>query len=193
MKFDFTVKDKKGTVVATFPSLPSTGNMDEQQGKITNSTYHSLEFDIPEEGDYTVTYSMTAGWAAVIVGNLKIATAMSTAERYKGTFQRTLKEAKDLYASLSEDILSTEEAQNLKAAIEDYEALVSTSPTVYEQATAALADAIAKASKVAAVGNIFEDNAGEGDCYDVFGRRINKANLYKGQIYIQNAKKHIAH
>ncbi len=193
VKFDFTVKDKKGTVVATFPSLPSTGNMDEQQGKITNSTYHSLEFDIPAEDDYTVTYSMTAGWAAVIVGNLKIATAMSTAERYKGTFQRTLKEAKDLYASLSEELLSTEEAQNLKAAIEDYEALVSTSPTVYEQATAALADAIAKASKVAAVGNIFEDNAGEGDCYDVFGRRINKANLYKGQIYIQNAKKHIAH
>lgn len=191
VKFDFTVKNDKGTVVATFPSLPSTGNMDEQQGQITGSTYHSLEFDIPAEGDYTVTYSMTSGWSAVIVGNLKIATAMSTAERYKGTFQRTLKQAKDLYATLSEDILSTEAGQNLEDAISRYESLVSTSPSVYEQATAALADAIAQVSATTAVDYILDSND-EGDCYDVFGRRINKANLSKGQIYIQNAKKHIA-
>ena len=117
---------------------------------------------------------------------------MSTAERYKGTFQRTLKEAQDLYASLSDDILPTEEAQNLKATIESYESLVSTSPTVYEQATAALADAIAQVSEIAAVGTLLEYCNEDGDCYDVFGRRINKANLSKGQIYIQNAKKRIA-
>ncbi|MDE6638549.1 MAG: dienelactone hydrolase family protein, partial [Muribaculaceae bacterium] len=57
VKFDFTVKDLKGNVVANFPSLPSTGNMDEKQGQISGSTAHSLEFDIPEEGNYTVTYS----------------------------------------------------------------------------------------------------------------------------------------
>ena len=193
VKFDFTVKDAKGTVVATFPSLPSTGNMDEQQGQITGSTYHSLEFDIPAEGDYTVTYSMTSGWAAVIVGNLKIATAMSTAERYKGTFQRTLKQAKDLYASIPEENKGEEAAQNLLEAIQQYESLVSTSPTVYEQATAELAEAISKAGGISAVEGLLGDDADvNAPCYDVFGRRINKANLSKGQIYIQNAKKHVA-
>lgn len=151
VKFDFTVKALDGTVVASFPSLTSTGNMDEQQGCIEGSTDHSLEFDIPTEGDYTVTYSMTSGWSAVIVGNLKIATAMSTAERYKGTFLRILKQAQDLYASITEENLNSEAAQNLIETIQKYESLVSTSPTIYEQASAALADAIAQASSLASL------------------------------------------
>ena len=151
VKFDFTVKTAGGSTVASFPSLPSTGNMDEQQGRIQGSTYHSLEFDIPEEGDYTVTYSMTAGWSAVIVGNLRIATAMSTAERYKGTFLRTLKEARELYISLMGENLDGEDILNLIETIHKYDDLVSTSPTVYEQATAELADAMAKASSLAVV------------------------------------------
>lgn len=151
VKFDFTVKTADGSTVASFPSLPSTGNMDEQQGRIQGSTYHSLEFDIPEEGDYTVTYSMTSGWSAVIVGNLRIATAMSTAERYKGTFQRTLKEARALYQSLMEENLDGEDILNLIETIHKYDDLVSTSPSVYEKAIAELADAIAKASSLAVV------------------------------------------
>ncbi len=154
VKFDFTVKSIDGKVVATFPSLPSTGNMDEQQGKISGSTSHSLEFDIPTDGDYTVTYSMASGWSAVIVGNLKIATALSTAERYKGAFQRTLGQAKELYASIPEDKLGTEAAINLSEVIAKYESLVSTSPSVYEQATAELSQAIALASALAEVGSI---------------------------------------
>ncbi len=191
VKFDFTVKALDGTDVAKFSSLPSTGNMDEQQGRIGGSTAHSLEFDIPTEGDYTVTYSMTSGWNAVIVGNLKIATAMSTAERYKGTFQRTLNQAKDFYASLPEEALSTEAAQNLLETIQKYESLVSTSPTIYEQATAALADAIAKASSLAGIESINADTRSQ-ECFNLYGQPVNPTFLYKGQIYIQNGKKHIA-
>lgn len=173
VKFDFTVKALDGTVVASFPSLPSTGNMDEKQGRIEGSTFHSLEFDIPAEGDYTVTYSMTSGWSAVIVGNLKIATAMSVAERYKGTFQRTLAEAKSLYESIPEDELADECALALKEAIDSYEGLVSTAPSVYEAATAALTEAIRNAGKLADVTSIGTDeNVVSVDYIDMFGRRV---------------------
>lgn len=173
VKFDFTVKAQDGSVVATFPSLPSTGNMDEQQGRIEGSTYHSLEFDIPADENYTVTYSMTSGWAAVIVGNLKIATAMSVAERYKGTFMRTLAEANALYESIPDEDLNDPKAVALKEAIDRYKDLVSTAPSVYEAATAALKEAIGKAGSLAGISVI---GSGDNDVvsveyFDMFGRR----------------------
>ncbi len=171
VKFDFTVKTLDGTVVATFPSLPSTGNMDEKQGRISGSTYHSLEFDIPAEGNYTVTYSMTSGWAAVIVGNLKIVTAMSVAERYKGTFQRVLKQAKDLYASIPEENLGSAEARNLQEVIARHESLVSTAPSVYENATAELEEAIGRASGLAGVDAVISGFVGS-EYFNLHGERV---------------------
>lgn len=191
VKFDFTVKDSKGNVVANFPSLPSTGNMDEKQGQISGSTAHSLEFDISEEGDYTVTYSMTAGWAAVIVGNLKIVTAMSTAERYKGAFLRTLRQAKELYASILEENIGSDAAQNLLEVITKYESLVSTSPTVYESATAELQEAMALALGLTAVDLVQSDAPGS-EFYNLQGLPIDPSRLIKGQPYIFKGKKHIA-
>lgn len=188
VKFDFTVKDLKGNVVANFPSLPSSGNMDETQGQISGSTPHSLEFDIPEEGNYTVTYSMTAGWAAVIVGNLKIVTAMSTAERYKGAFIRTLKQAKELYASILEENIGSDAAKNLLDVITKYESLVSTSPTVYEAATAELAAAMALASGLTAVDSIMSDPLST-SFFNLQGFPIDPSRLVKGQPYIHNGKK----
>ncbi|MDE7096734.1 MAG: dienelactone hydrolase family protein [Muribaculaceae bacterium] len=171
VKFDFTVKTLDGIVVATFPSLPSTGNMDEKQGRISGSTYHSLEFDIPAEGNYTVTYSMTSGWAAVIVGNLKIVTAMSVAERYKGTFQRVLKQAKDLYASIPEENLGSAEARNLQEVIARHESLVSTAPSVYENATAELEEAIGRASGLAGVDAVISGFVGS-EYFNLHGERV---------------------
>ncbi len=44
-----------------------------------------------------------------------------------------------------------------------------------------------------AVESIYDCNSfGSDICFDIFGRRINKERLSKGQIYIQNGKKHIA-
>lgn len=174
VKFDFTVKSVDGSVVGSFPSLPSTGNMDEQQGRIEGSTFHSLEFDIPAEGDYTVTYSMTAGWNAVIVGNLKIETAMSPAERYKGGFLRTLSQAKELYASIPESNQNRPEAISLLDAINSYESLVSTSPTVYEAATKTLKEAMENAKSLSAVDSIV---AGPEiivrECFNIHGQAVN--------------------
>ena len=155
--FDFNVKTLAGKSVAAFPSLPSSTNLGEQTGRITDSYFHTCEFEIPEEGDYTVTYSMTSGWAAVIVGNLKIATALSPAERYKGTFLRTLAQAKEMYASIGGDALSSPDAVALKEAIERHESLVSTAPSVYEKATGELAKAMENASGIAGVEDIYLD------------------------------------
>lgn len=173
--FDFTVKTLDGTPVASFPSLPSSQNMGEQTNRITDSYYHSCEFDIPETGDYTVTYSMTAGWAAVIVGNLEIATAMSTAERYKGTFQRTLAQAKEVYANIPVERLDSEEAMALQEVIVRHESLVSTAPSVYENATRELSEAIEYAGNLSGVSITTADN-GEivsVDYYNLYGQRIN--------------------
>ncbi|MDE6021870.1 MAG: hypothetical protein K2G13_00045, partial [Muribaculaceae bacterium] len=173
-KFDFTVKALDGTVVASFPSLSSTGNMDEQQGKIEGSTSHSLEFDIPSDGDYTVTYSMTSGWSAVIVGNLKIATAMSVAERYKGTFLRTLKQAKELYESIPAENRGSEGAVRLLDVLNKYESLVSTSPTTYENATAELADAIEQARGLSSV-NIINAGIVSEEYFNLHGQKTDSS------------------
>lgn len=171
--FDFTVKKPDGTVVATFPSLPSSANMDEQTSVINGSYAHSCEFDIPEDGDYTVTYSMTSGWSAVIVGNLKIVTAMSVAERYKGTFQRTLNQAKSLYESISADNKDKSEAVALLEAINKYESLVSTSPSVYENATKELSKAIEKAAGLSAVDGVYSDEeAISVEYFNIHGNKI---------------------
>lgn len=172
--FDFTVKKANGTIVASFPSLPSSANMNEQTSVINGSYAHSCEFDIPEDGNYTVTYSMTAGWSAVIVGNLKIVTAMSVAERYKGTFQRTLKEAMDLYESITEENKGKSEAEALLEVINKYKSLVSTSPTIYENATKELIAAIAKASGLASVDGIISDaEIVSTEFFNMQGQRIN--------------------
>ncbi|MDE6637531.1 MAG: hypothetical protein K2K32_04765, partial [Muribaculaceae bacterium] len=135
-----------------------------------------------------VTYSMTAGWAAVIVGNLKIVTAMSTAERYKGAFIRTLKQAKELYASILEENLGSDAAQNLLDVITKYESLVSTSPTVYEAATAELEAAIALASGLAAVDSIQADTLST-SFFNLQGIPVDPSRLIQGQPYIHNGKK----
>ncbi|MDE6342571.1 MAG: dienelactone hydrolase family protein [Muribaculaceae bacterium] len=171
VKFDFHIKNLAGTPVAAFSSLPSRYNLGEQAGRIEDSMSHRCEFEIPEEGDYLAVYSMTSGWSAVIVGNLKIETAMSQAERYKGTFLRTLNRAKALYESIPEENLSDAGAENLLQVISKYESLVSTSPSVYENATAELAEAIERASGLSSVMTVKADVVSE-EYVDLLGRRV---------------------
>lgn len=176
VKFDFSVKTLSGTVTATFPSLPSSSNLGEQTGRITDSYYHTCEFEIPAEGDYTVTYSMTSGWAAVIVGNLKIATSMSAAERYKGTFLRTLAKARAMYASIPAASLGHEHAVALRDAIARHESLVSTSPTVYENATRELNEAMEVAGHLAGLTDISADKGTvvATEYYNLQGQRVER-------------------
>ncbi|MDE6768530.1 MAG: copper resistance protein CopC, partial [Muribaculaceae bacterium] len=194
--FDFTVKTLDGTPIASFPSLPSSQNMNEQTNRITDSYYHICEFDIPETGDYTVTYSMTAGWAAVIVGNLEIATAMSTAERYKGTFQRTLAQAKEIYANIPAERLDSEEATALQEVIARHEFLISTSPSVYENATQELTEAIERAGNLTGISSATADDSEivSTSYYNLYGQRITSPDhgvVIVRQRYANGTTKHL--
>lgn len=185
VKFDFSVRKPDGSQVASFPSLPSVGNLAENTGKVTESYSHSCEFEIVEDGDYMVTYGMNAGWAAVIVGNIKIATAMSAAERHKGTFIRTLSQAKAVYAGVPEASLGEPAVELLKETIEKYDAFVSTSPTEYGAATKELEEAMEKAG---AFSGIELPEAGSRDVvsveyYNLAGQRVSLP--YKGVTLVK--------
>lgn len=156
--FDFTVNNFNGNEVASFPSLPSSGNMKEQTNAINGSYSHSCDFDIPEDGDYIINYSISSGKQAIILGNFKIATAMTVAERYKGTFMYTLKKAEACYESITSDNREKDAAIALHETIEKYKSLVSTAPSVYVNATKELEDAIAKVSGLSAIEEIWSGN-----------------------------------
>ena len=75
-------------------------------------------------------FKATYSFGVEEVGDFDIANPKTAAERYKGTFQLTLKQAKDLYASFPEENINRVAAKKLKYVIEKYEGLVSTSPTL---------------------------------------------------------------
>ncbi len=174
--FDFTVAGIDGSPVTRFGSLASTGNLDENSGRtIEGSTLHAYEFEIPTEGDYLVSYTMTSGWAAVIVGGLKITTSASAADIYKGGFLRAMAAAVKLYGSIAPEYLELQEVVNLKSVIDAYEGFTSTSPSRYEAATAEVLAAIeAVNASVAGVDDVVAD--GEQpvsvEYYDLSGRRL---------------------
>lgn len=176
VKFDFTIRNSGGTAVATFPSLPSSSNLGEQTGRITGSYYHSCEFEIPAEGDYTATFSMTTGWAAVIFGNIEIATAMTPAQRYKGAFNSALSRAREMYGRIPADLRANDRAVALDEVIGRYGSLVSTAPSVYEKATAELAAAVEAAQELSGIAGIGVDR-GEiiaVEYYNLTGQRMSQ-------------------
>lgn len=158
VKFDFTVTRSSGAVVATFPSLPSSSNLNEGTGRIEGSTRHECEFSVKADGNYRITWGMAQGWAAVIVGNLKITTAMSQAEKYKGEFLRVYKQAQDLYASIPEESHSKAAYTNLQRVINKYDGLVSTAPSVYSKAITDITKAIARASSLSGIDDVEADH-----------------------------------
>ena len=127
-------------------------------------------------------FKATYSFGVEEVGDFDIANPKTAAERYKGTFQLTLKQAKELYASFPEENINRVAAKKLKYVIDKYENLVSTSPKVYEQATADLADAIAKASSLAAVAAIEGDMISE-EYFNLHGQRIDST--AKGVVIVR--------
>ena len=98
---------------------------------------------------------------------------MSPAERYKGGFLRTLKQAKDLYASIPDSEKSYTEAIALLDAINMFETLVSTSPSVYEHATKALMEAMENAASLSGVEAIPGESMIVGrDWFNIHGQAV---------------------
>lgn len=54
-------------------NLDSEGNLKENSNQVVKgSLAHFLNFTIEKEGDYELYFTMSSGWAAVILGNVKI-------------------------------------------------------------------------------------------------------------------------
>ena len=176
VNFDFSVTHLDGSPVSRFGLLSSTGNLDENNGQmISGSKLHEYEFSIESEGDYLVTYTMSSGWAAVIVGNLSITTSASAADKYKGGFLRAMASANALYASINGSMLTHPTVINLKSVIDRYENFTSTSPTKYESATGEILAAIAAVDpSISGIECIGSDGALPIDIeyYDLSGHRV---------------------
>lgn len=126
-------------VVWSESSLRSSGSMSENTAQvIQGSLHHDLTVTVGEEGLYVLNFEMQEGWNSVIVGNMLLTTMPTLADRYKGTFLRTLDQARSRLQGYEGKAVVT-----LQSVIDQYATLVSTSPTVYTEATEALRQAIA--------------------------------------------------
>ena len=99
-----------------------------------------------QEGAYTLYITKMKDERGVTASTIKFAYTFGVSEtssaaiKYKKPFNEALQTAIDLYAATADTIYVTAEKlrANIKAAIDQYENFASTSPTAYEEATAAL-------------------------------------------------------
>lgn len=149
--FDMTLTDAKtGHVWTERAGLLSTGCMNEvSDGQVSGSQLHEYEFEVGEEGDGVLSFTMSQGWNSVIVGNVKLTTAPSVADVYKGGFVRMMARAGTVYEGTKDGRYTDSEAlrEALRSLMEAYDGFASTSPSAYEQATLTLEQTVAPLEK----------------------------------------------
>ena len=65
------ISDNKSVLLEQ--NLDSEGNLQENANQVVKgSLAHFLNFTVEKEGDYELYFTMSSGWAAVILGNVKI-------------------------------------------------------------------------------------------------------------------------
>ena len=65
------ISDNKAVLLEQ--NLDSKGNLKENSNQVVKgSLAHFLNFTVEKEGDYELYFTMSSGWAAVILGNVKI-------------------------------------------------------------------------------------------------------------------------
>lgn len=127
--FDFSNNTGKIQVL-NVSGLTSDGNLNENSGqKVMVSKEYKYEVNVPEKSKYVLNFTIAQGWCAVVLGDIKVTSHESNAEKYKGTFLRLYKEASDFYnSSASNDAAMTA----LKACLDKYANFSSTAPSKYE-------------------------------------------------------------
>lgn len=166
--------------------IRSQGTMNENTAQpVRTSALHSYDFAVPADGEYLLDFEMSEGWNSVIFGNIVVTTQPTDADRYKGTFYRTLLECQRALAiyepSAARETLATVVAQ--------YESLVSTSPSVYQAATQALRaalDAFLATSPVLGLDQISVADSPSSQLYDLMGRPL--AHPAPGVPFLRNRK-----
>jgi poly(3-hydroxybutyrate) depolymerase len=184
--FNFYVANRVGTRTLNAPGLhPVNGVSENTAQQIKGSTAHTFDFTIKGPSIYTLNFEMAEGWNSVIVGNIVVTTQPTLADRYKGGFLRTLAQARELLSHYE----SGTAVEALQYTIDQYATFVSTSPTQYTQATAALQKAIAQFNaspdKVASLNKLEAIEELPQPCFNLQGQRTHLTN----GITVQGNKK----
>ncbi len=142
--FSVQVTDTAGIAAWSRDGLLSAGCMNEvSTERVEGSKAHEYVFPVAAEGDYELHFTMSQGWASVIVGKVRVTTSPSVADVYKGGFLRLMKEAAQGYEATASGRYAASE--DLRAALKDvldrYEGFASTAPSAYEAAIEALESA----------------------------------------------------
>lgn len=166
--------------------LLSSGTMSESTAKkVMGSMHHSFDFTAAETAIHMLDFEMAEGWNSVVLGNVMVTTAPSLAERYKGTFYRTLLAAQKVLQSAS----ASAAQQHLQQVVEKYVDLVSTSPTVYMAATTELQAALDAYLATDIIENHLPQQL-SGQMYNLQGQPVNKAFPLTGKgVYVVDGRK----
>ena len=169
--FDVTVSGvEDGETVFSRSGLSSTGCLNESTAApVSGAQAHEYAFEVSEAGNYRLEFSMSQGWNSVILGKVKLTTAPSVADVYKGGFLRALQPAQQLYADTEGERYSDSEElrEALRKVLEQYEDWSSTSPTEYEAATRAITEAAEPLNvRKACVDRYFTAYEAAKDCVD---------------------------
>ncbi|MBQ6208491.1 MAG: hypothetical protein IJK42_01785 [Prevotella sp.] len=133
--FSFHVMKNITTSLSSATSLLSTGTMKENTNQqVKGSKIHEIDFTVSSDANYALCFEMDEGWNSVIVGDVVLTTQPSVADRYKGTFLRTLHAAQAAIVGYED----TEEGKALQQVIDQYADFVSTAPSAYAAATEAV-------------------------------------------------------
>jgi len=180
--FDCTIQDFSESPIWSATSLTSTNTMKESTAqKITGSKLHTFDFSVPKAGNYILNFTMSSGWNSVILGDVLVTTQPSLAERYKGTFYRTMLEAQRLLQAYP----ACEAVTQLQGVVDQYADFSSISPTAYTAATEVLRQAISdfEAADKPAFLNQHQTSAAPTVYYDLMGRRVKSP--VNGRLYIR--------
>lgn len=200
--FSMTLKGTKGSTVLSEDNLPSSGCLaDNADQQVKNSYSHEYDFTVTTADNYILNFSYAAGWNGIIIGDVKVETASSIPQYYKGGFKHAYAEAVSLYdeikdtASASSIATLKNACTKLKSLIDQYADFTTTAPSKYQAAIDALNKAISAAKSAYATGinAVIADQIESNAVYDMSGRKIYNQgadNLQPG-LYIINGKKYL--
>ncbi len=184
VKFGVSVLNStNGNSIYSSSSLASTGCLSESsEKKVTGSKAHDLEFEVIIASNYLVQYNISAGWDGVILGPPTLTRRPSQADRYKGEYLRTLRQARELLSQINLDVNPDYAAQkeSLSAAISEYsllESFPSILPSAYESARLALLEAM-KPLEALPLSVVRMDRRPQARRFDLLGRPSTQSSLF---------------
>ena len=143
--FRLSMADSNGNSVLDVPDLVSSGSMN--KNKYLNPgalKEHRIEIYVDYEDDYTLSFSMACGYDRVLIGNIRMVTAPSYAQMYKGPFVAALARLHKAYSDLYEmgEQYSRTVLSDLRKSISEYDSFRSYTGSAYQRATSEVNEAV---------------------------------------------------